>query len=255
MLRTAFGASCMNRTSVFEWHKRFKEARESVRDDERRGRSKEVRTPELIGQIKNFMDKNRQVSIETISAQFDVSVGTVHTIIREERKMRKICAKFVPRVLREDQKERRCHDSREMVELINLDPAVLDALVICDESWIYCYDPETKRQSSQWKHAGSPWPKKARQSKSTHIFLMIPFFFWHHWHDLHALGSHWIDSQQGIICWGFKGVQEEIRSEEASTLQIGSVAFLPGQRTSPQLHSCHRLFDQDGHQDSSSASL
>ena len=33
----------------------------------------------------------------------------------------------------------------------------------CHESWIYCYDPETKRQSSQWKHAGSPRPKKARQ--------------------------------------------------------------------------------------------
>ena len=58
--------------------------------------------------------------------------------------MRKICAKFVPRVLREDQKEGRCHDSREMVELINSNPAVLDALVTSDESWIYCYDPETK---------------------------------------------------------------------------------------------------------------
>ena len=117
------------------------------------GRSKEIRTPELIGQIKNFMDKDRRVSIETISAQFDVSVETVSTIIREELKMRKICAKFVPRVFREDQKERRCHDSREMVELINSDPAVLDALVTC---WIYCYDPETKRQSS-------------------HKLLMIPF--------------------------------------------------------------------------------
>ena len=50
MLQTAFGASCMNRASVFEWHKRFKEDRESVRDDERCGRSKEVNTPELIGQ-------------------------------------------------------------------------------------------------------------------------------------------------------------------------------------------------------------
>ena len=43
MLQTAFGLSCMNRASVFEWHKRFKEARESVRDDERCGRSKEVK--------------------------------------------------------------------------------------------------------------------------------------------------------------------------------------------------------------------
>ena len=88
----------MNRASVFEWHKRFKEDRESVRDDERCGRKKEVRTPKLMGQIKNFMDKDRRVSIETISARFDVSVRTVHAIIREELKMQKICAKFVPRV-------------------------------------------------------------------------------------------------------------------------------------------------------------
>ena len=59
----------------------------------------------------------------------------------------------------------------------------------------------------------------------------------------------------GLLCWGFKGVQEEIFWEEASTLQIGSVAFPPGQYTSPQRHPCHRLFDQDGHQDSSSPSL
>ena len=58
-----------------------------------------------------------------------------------------------------------------------------------------------------------------------------------------------------LLCWGFKGVQEEIPSEGASTLQIVSVAFPPGQCTSPQLHPCHRLFDQDGHQDSSPASV
>ena len=51
----------------------------------------------------------------------------------------------------------------------------------------------------------------------------------------------------GLLCLGFKGVQEEIPSEETSTLQIGSVAFPPGQCTSPPLHLCHRLFDQDGH--------
>ena len=59
----------------------------------------------------------------------------------------------------------------------------------------------------------------------------------------------------GLLCWSFKGVQQEIPWEEASTLHIGSVAFPPGQYTSPQLHPCHRLFDQDRHQDSSSASL
>ena len=59
----------------------------------------------------------------------------------------------------------------------------------------------------------------------------------------------------GLLCWGFKRFQEEIPSEEASTLQIRSVAFPRGQCTSPQVHPYHRLFDQDGHQDSSSPSL
>ena len=59
----------------------------------------------------------------------------------------------------------------------------------------------------------------------------------------------------GLICWGFKGVQEEIPMEEACTLQIRSVAFPPGQCPSPQLHFCHRLLDQNRHLNNSSPSL
>ena len=70
-----------------------------------------------------------------------------------------------------------------------------------------------------------------------------------------SIHQSWLAKGLGLLCWGFKGVQEEIPGEEASTLQIGSVAFPPGQYTSPQLHPCHRLFDQDEHQDSSSPSL
>ena len=50
MIQTAFRPFCMNRASVFEWHKRCKEGRESVRDDKRCGKSEEVNTTELIGQ-------------------------------------------------------------------------------------------------------------------------------------------------------------------------------------------------------------
>ena len=71
-----------------------------------------------------------------------------------------------------------------------------------------------------------------------------------------SIHQSWLDKRLGLglglLCWGFKGVQEEIPSEKASTLQIRSVAFPPRQCTSPQLHPCHRLSDQDGHQDSSS---
>ena len=69
-----------------------------------------------------------------------------------------------------------------------------------------------------------------------------------------SIYQSWLAKGLGLLCWGFKGVQEEIPMEDARTLQIRSVAFPPGQCTSPQDHPCHRLFDQDGHQDSSSLS-
>ena len=70
-----------------------------------------------------------------------------------------------------------------------------------------------------------------------------------------SIHQSWLAKGLGLLCWGFKGVQEEIPSKEASILQIRSVAFPLGQNTSPQLHPCLRLFDQDGHQDSSPPSL
>ena len=82
------------------------------------------------------------------------------------------------------------------------------------------------------------------------------------WGMMRGVGGVWKSVHQswlakglglGLLCWGFKGVQEEIPREDASTLQIGSVAFPPGHNTSSQIRPCYRLFDQDGHQDISSA--
>ena len=89
----------------------------------------------------------------------------------------------------------------------------------------------TKRQSSQWKHAGSRRPKKARQSKSTHKLLMI-FFTALAWSTCTGFPLNKESTRNTMLSF-FKGVREEILSEEASTLQIGSVAFPPGQYTSP----------------------
>ena len=73
-----------------------------------------------------------------------------------------------------------------------------------------------------------------------------------------SINQRWLAKELGLglglLCWGFKGAQSEIPSEVACTLQIESVAFLPGQCTSLLFHPCHRLFDQYGHQDSTSAS-
>ena len=61
-----------------------------------------------------------------------------------------------------------------------------------------------------------------------------------------SIHQSWLAKGLGLelLCWGFKGVQEKIPSEEASTLQIGSVPFPPGQYTSPQLHPCQTIWSR-----------
>ena len=152
------------------------------------------------------MDKDCRVSIETISAQFDVSVGIVHTIIREELKMRKICPKDAQRrwerkTLLWQQGDGRADQFRSRSSWCFGD---------CDESSIYCYDPETKRQSSQWKHAGSPRPKKARQSKSTHKLLMILFFFFF-FDNTGMIYMHWVPTGQTVNKEYYVEVLKEFR--------------------------------------------
>ena len=89
----------------------------------------------------------------------------------------------------------------------------------CDERWIYCY-PETKRQSFQGKHGGSPRPKKIRQSKSIHNLLMILFFL-HYWHDLHALGSHWTGYYVEVL----REFRKRFRRKRAALFKSGQWNF------------------------------
>ena len=72
MLQTAFGASWMNRTCFFEWHKRVKEVREFVRDDERCWRIKEVNTQEDFHEA---FQKLLELYNEWIAAGGDYSEG------------------------------------------------------------------------------------------------------------------------------------------------------------------------------------
>jgi hypothetical protein len=81
----------------------------------------------------------------------------------EDLRMRLVSAKFVCRLLTEEQKDSCVNVCRDLKEKLRNDPNFLTKIVTGDESWCYAYDPETKQASSQWKHSNSPKPKKACQ--------------------------------------------------------------------------------------------
>ncbi|UYV68153.1 hypothetical protein LAZ67_5003210 [Cordylochernes scorpioides] len=86
-------------------------------------------------------------------------------------------SKFVPRILTEEQKEVRMDVCKNMVEMTRTDPEWMQKIITGDETWVYQYDPETKRQSSQWIERGEPKPKKARFTKSKVKTLLVTFFY------------------------------------------------------------------------------
>jgi len=87
--------------------------------------------------------------------------------------MRKVCAKMVSKELTEEQKQRRVTICQDLLERQD---DILGRVIIGDETWVYQYDPETKRQSAQWKTANSPRPKKFCQSKSKVKTMLLTFF-------------------------------------------------------------------------------
>ncbi|GFS46419.1 FLJ37770-like protein, partial [Nephila pilipes] len=67
-----------------------------------------------------------------------------------EFKKKKLCARFVPHTLTTEQKELRIASSEDLIAAADEDPNFLKTIVTGDESWCLEYDPETKRQSSEW---------------------------------------------------------------------------------------------------------
>ena len=76
----------------------------------------------------------------------------------------------------DDQNKHRVRVCEDMLEWIGADPDFLGRIITGDESWVFQYDPETKRQSQQWTTPNSPWPKKARMSKSKIKTMLTTFF-------------------------------------------------------------------------------
>ncbi|UYV74070.1 hypothetical protein LAZ67_11002028 [Cordylochernes scorpioides] len=74
-------------------------------------------------------------------------------------KLKKTPAKFISRFLTNGQKLCRVATCEDMLEMIRTDPEWKDKIITGDETWVYGYDPETKRQSAEWRDQGKPRPK------------------------------------------------------------------------------------------------
>ena len=148
------------KAGLFLWYKRFKGGRTSVDDDECSGRSSTSTTPEIIAKVRETILADRRQTIHDVCEIVGLPYGTVQRILVDNLYMRRISARFVPKLLSDDHTAHRVSECRELKQARD-NPNFIYHITPVNETWVYGYDPDTKQHTSQWKSPISPRPKKS----------------------------------------------------------------------------------------------
>lgn len=176
-LRLAFHDEAPSRATVYNWFNEFKRGRTNLTDDLREGRPSTATTEDNISVVRRMIETDKRVTYQQIRTSLGIGMSQVHKILHEHLAVRKLCARWIPHNLTEAQKVHRVDWCRKMVQRFNKGDsnAVFD-MVTGDESWIYCYDPETKRQSAEWVFPSEELPTKVKRGRSVGKKMVASFF-------------------------------------------------------------------------------
>lgn len=167
----------MNRQNVTKWVRLFKEGRTDTHDEERSGRPSVI-SEELVQQVEKKVRDDRRVTLDTLKESFPhVSRSLLGEIVSERLGFRKLCARWVPKMLTPEHREKRVSAAREFLERFQTEgESFLDSIVTGDETWVCHYTPESKRQSLQWRHTHSPSAKKFKVQFSERKIMASVFW-------------------------------------------------------------------------------
>ena len=130
----------------------------------------------MADSVNNIVKEDSRVTIRELESRTGVSRDTVEVILKEKLNMNKVCARWIPMLLTEDDRMKRVAASSSFLARAEQQgDSFLDRIVTTDESMFNLFDPETKMESSVWKRAGSPPPLKARVTKSAYRLMFIFF--------------------------------------------------------------------------------
>jgi transposase len=113
------GDSSPSFSTIKKWVSEFKRGRTSLEADPREGRPKSATTLEIIEQVHDMLLDDRQMKVLEISKTTGISKERVGYILHEKLDMKKLCARWVPRLLTADQKLTRMENSEECLERFN----------------------------------------------------------------------------------------------------------------------------------------
>ena len=107
----------MSKTRVYEWYKRSQDGREDVEDDERRGRPSTSTSDKNVEKVKEMVMNDRRIIIREVADDVGISIGSCHEIVLNVLGMKRVAAKFVPKLLNFEQKQRQMKVAQESLTM------------------------------------------------------------------------------------------------------------------------------------------
>ncbi|GFW21867.1 histone-lysine N-methyltransferase SETMAR [Trichonephila clavipes] len=155
----------------------IEDGRENVHDEPRSGRPSVI-TDDLVKAVDEKIREDRRFTISTLALEFpNVGRTTLHKVVSEKLKFRKLCARWVPRLLTEEHKLKRMACALDFLDLYHKEgDKFLERIVTGDETWVSHITPESKRQSMEWHHTNSPVRVKAKRTISTRKVMATVFW-------------------------------------------------------------------------------
>jgi histone-lysine N-methyltransferase SETMAR len=144
-LDSTLGESAPSFTTVKYWAVEFKRGRTSCQDEHRSGRPIEVTTPEMVKKFHKMVLDDRRLKVRELADMVGISKSAIHRKLTENVDMKKLCARWVQRLLTMDQKQRREDVSVESLAKFHSNKAeFLRRFITMDETWVHHFTPETK---------------------------------------------------------------------------------------------------------------
>jgi len=146
-----------------------------VEDYERGCRPKSTRTEVNIAAVADLVKNDHRIASRMIAESLNIPKTVVLWILKEDLGKRKLCARFVPHCLTPEQREDRVTSCQDIIAMADADKIFLNKIITGDETRCFAYDPEIKRQSSEWVGETSPRPKELKFQRSRIKNLLIIF--------------------------------------------------------------------------------
>ena len=137
LLQQTYGENAMGRTQVFDWFRRFKEGRTSDESDPRSGPPSTSRKEKMIATVRTTVHNDRRMTVREIADACGIFVGSCNAILTDDLHMKCVCAKFWPRLLKDDQRQQCQSIAGDLLERSCEDVQFLKNIVTGDEYWVY----------------------------------------------------------------------------------------------------------------------